>query len=586
MRIKTKISTSHILIVLLSLALLALLLAVRVESLFTDNLRKELQKRAYSIAIVLNAGNYRNDELQERITPLAKRFESRITLVDESGRVLADSEINPRNMENHADRPEIKSALTGKYGDDLRTSSTLGRNMLYVATPIESVAGRRLIVRVAVPTTNIEETLRSIPSMATFSFLAIGTVAALISLWLTRTFTGPISEMIVFARRLAAGQLSERSVVSSEDELGELSDSLNTMASSLEANINELSNEKNKFELIVDHIADGLFLLYEDGRVLFANPAARRILRLKEEQIAGKRLDSIVDSPELSALIAGLIKEGAGSTGKAIEIGITTPRRRFLRVTALPLRGADDPVTTLVIAQDRTRQRRLEKVRRDFVANASHELKTPIAGLKLLAETLPKAVQDDPEAASRFAGKISKDMDRLARLVDDLLTLSSLEAPEKKMERRPVELADLTNEVVQHFSHMAEEKGLKLEIEVDDEQHVIEGDQRLLRTLIENLVENAVKYTAEGRVAVRLRGGEEKVVLEVEDTGPGIAESDQTRIFERFYRVDKDRSRATGGTGLGLSIVKHIAQNHSAAVSVKSDLDAGSTFRVEFPIPA
>ncbi|MCL5291873.1 MAG: ATP-binding protein [Actinobacteria bacterium] len=580
MRIRTKVSISHILIVLFSLALLAAMLASRVEDLFMTNLKDELRKQAFGIAAVIKAGNRGEDELQPLVKSLGVRFGSRITLVDISGKVLADSESEPQTMENHAGRSEIRRALAGGFGEDLRKSATLDRRMLYVAAPVEPLAGRNMVVRVAVPTTKVDDTLRDIPLAAGASFIAIGAIATAVSVLLTRTLTGPISRMTTFAKNLSEGELFKRANVRSRDELGELSDSLNRMAASLEGNVQELSTEKKKLELIVDHIADAIFLLNGRGEVVFANPAAQKILRLPGDKIVGRRFESIADSPEIERVVSESIsKQSAGE----LKIEIRLPRKRHLKVTALPLLENKAVIGSLVIAQDETRQQRLDKMRRDFVANVSHELKTPITGLKLLGETLARSMEDDKEAALHFAHKISTDMSRLSRLVDDLLILSRLEAPEKKPERLPVSLGEIVQEVVQSFTHLASEKGIELSAEIEKDLPSITGDPSLLRTLVENLVENAVKYTAKGSVRVGVLKDGSKVVLSVRDTGPGIAEADLPRIFERFYRVDKDRSRATGGTGLGLSIAKHIAENHSARIRVVSSQDSGSIFRVEFP---
>lgn len=580
MRIGTKISVSHILIVFLSLALLAALVAVKVESLFMDALKENLRKQAFGIAAIVKAGNYREKDLQPAVKSLSVRFGSRITLVEASGKVLADSERDPATMANHAGRPEVRKALAGDFGEDLRTSATLNRRMLYVAAPVERLAGRDLIVRVSVPTTKVDDTLRAIPEVAILSLLAIGAVATVSSLFLTRTLVGPISRMTSFARRLSEGHLSERAPIKGGGELEELAISLNRMAESLEKSVRELSSEKNKLQLIVDRMTDGIFLLDRDGLVMLANPSAKKILRLPKEEIEGRCLGDVVPSPQIEKLVRGSAVKGKVAE---LELEISFPRRRRLKLTSLPLVDDGEIIGALLIAQDRTGQRRLEKMRRDFVANVSHELKTPITGLKLLAETLLRST-DDEEAVRRFAGKLLGDMDRLARLVDDLLVLSSLEAPEKKMERRPVPIGEIATEVAESYVDLASGKGLALTKSIDEGLAPIEGDSRLLRTLVENLVENAVKYTSKGRVEIRVFEDNGKVVLSVADTGPGIGNADIPRVFERFYRVDKGRSKETGGTGLGLSIVKHIAENHGAKVRVESELGVGSTFYVEFPV--
>ncbi len=580
MRIGTKISVSHILIVFLSLALLAALVAIKVESLLIDALKEGLRKQAFGIAAVVKAGNYSEKDLQPLVKSLSARFASRITLIDSGGRVLADSERDPATMENHAGRPEVRRALAGDFGEDLRTSATLDRRMLYVAAPAERLAGRDLVVRVAVPTTKLDDTLKAIPIAAILSLLAIGGVATATSLLLTRTLVGPISLMTSFARRISEGHLSERAEVGGGGELQELAISLNRMAESLEESVRELSSEKSKLQLIVDHMTDAIFLLDSDGVVALTNPAAQKILRLPKEEIEGRSLESVIQSSE----IGDVIRESA-LRRKAVEaeFEILSPRRRRLKIKSLPLLVAEPIAGTLVIAQDKTGQRRLEKMRRDFIANVSHELKTPITGLKLLAETLSRST-DDEKAVRRFAGRMLGDMDRLARLVDDLLVLSSLEAPERKMERVPVRLGEIAREVADSYADLASGKGLALDKSIDEGLAPVEGDPGLLRTMVENLIENAVKYTSEGRVEIRVFEKDAKVVLSVADTGPGIDDADIPRIFERFYRVDKGRSKETGGTGLGLSIVKHIAENHGARVYVESEVGSGSVFYVEFPI--
>jgi two-component system phosphate regulon sensor histidine kinase PhoR len=390
--------------------------------------------------------------------------------------------------------------------------------------------------------------------------------------------------------RVAGGNLDYRTSVRRSDELGDLATSLNDMASQLQTQVDQLATEKERSEQVLSAMSEGVIVVDEQGRVVRANPAARRVLQAPLEDAEGAPLVVVARAFPARAL-ADRAHEVGGRIGEIVEL----PGQRYVAVEVIPLQTAAPaggyPGQTLFVIRDETARLALDHMRRDFVTNVSHELKTPLAGLSLLAATLKHALREDPEQAGAFVDRLSTEVTRLIDLTNDLLRLSHFEeaATEVEMEFGPADLDLLAVETVGELMPLAEAKRQELAVDAEPGATVL-GDEIGLRTLIRNLVDNAIRYTEpEGHIAVRVwsetdeMGGDRWVVLTVQDDGMGIQAAEQKRIFERFYRVDKARSRQTGGTGLGLSIVRHVAERHGGTVDVASTLGSGSTFRVRLP---
>ena len=389
--------------------------------------------------------------------------------------------------------------------------------------------------------------------------------------------------------RVAAGDLGYRTSVRRNDELGDLAGSLNEMASQLESQVSQLATETERSVQVLSAMSEGVVVVDADGRLLRANPAAERILRASLEGAQGSPLVVATRAFPARAL-ADKSREAGGPIAEIVEL----PGQRFVAVEVIPLHTAEgavgSPGQTLFVIRDETARLALDRIRRDFATNVSHELKTPLAGLSLLAGTLKHAVHEDPERAALFVDRLSTEIGRLIDLANDLLTLSQLEEPDSEVESDfvPTDLGTLAEETVAELLPFAQAKDQEVAIDVPARATVL-GDEVALRTLIRNLLDNAIRYTEPGgHINVRVQmesepSGRRWAVLAVQDDGVGIAAPEQRRIFERFYRVDKGRSRETGGTGLGLSIVRHVAERHGGKVEVASILGSGSTFTVRIP---
>ena len=363
------------------------------------------------------------------------------------------------------------------------------------------------------------------------------------------------------------------------DDLAGLTNELGAITTRLRERLDELTEERDRAGQILDALDDGVLLLDGAGRLLVANPAARSWFGLADDLRPGLPAKRVLGVPQVSEL-AG---QAAGARAPVVgKLTLVFPEPRTLALRAFPLADRGPTGRIVVTMTDITQRRRLEVLRRDFVANASHELKTPVAAVRALAETLLTALPDDPEAGRQFAERIAREAERLDVLARDLLDLSRVERGTLDME--PVDLVGLAKEVVGGYADRAEERRIKLDTELQPGV-AMRGDRAQLGLLLSNLVDNALRYTAaKGTVCVRLEAAESQAIIQVTDTGQGIPASELSRIFERFYRVDKARARQTGGTGLGLAIVRHVAEAHGGTVRVDSELARGTTFTVTLPL--
>jgi two-component system phosphate regulon sensor histidine kinase PhoR len=408
-----------------------------------------------------------------------------------------------------------------------------------------------------------------------------------VSYYLTRSITSPVERLLHMTRQLTSGDLAHRTSVHRTDELGELADSLNAMAAELEGRVGQLAAEEERSTQVLTAMSDGVIVLDDDGRFIRGNPAASRVLGVSLEGIEGSPLVLAA-----RAFPARALAQKAQQAGRPITEVLDLPGNKYLAVEVVPLQASGARRgQTLFVIRDETARLATERMRRDFATNVSHELKTPLAGLSLLAETLKHAVREDPEQADVFVNRLSSEIGRLTELTTDLLTLSRIEeaeaAPEAEFTR--VDLARLAADTAEELEPQALAKDQRLSVEGEGEGAMVMGVEVALRTLIRNLLENAVRYTEPGgHISVSVRDEESAdqgrwVVLAVTDDGVGIPIAEQKRIFERFYRVDKARSRETGGTGLGLSIVRHVAERHGGRVEVASTVGLGSTFTLRLP---
>jgi two-component system phosphate regulon sensor histidine kinase PhoR len=525
-----------------------------------------------------------------RVQAVAERYSvkagARITIVGRDGTVLGDSGQTAAAVpgtESHADRPEVKAALAGRVGRDVRRSRTLGVDLLYVAVPIERGGRPEGVLRLALPLTEVTRASagirRTVLGAAT---LALG-VAVAAGLLVGRRVTRPLVDMQDVARRLAEGDFDRAMPAAGDGEVGDLGRTLNLMAQRLRDRIQNLEGERAKVAAMLDSMVEGVIAVDTRERILLMNPGARSIFGLGDEPVEGQPLLEVIRDKELFDLITECRAGGPGG-GARREVELPPPRSRILAAHAVAIAFAPTGLGVLLVLHDVTTLRRLERVKIEFVANVSHELRTPLTAIRGYLETLLDGAIDEPEHARRFLQIASSHAERLSRLVDDLLQLSNIETGKVVLAPEPLALAELASGIVAMFEAQATRGGVTLSNEVPPHLAVLADRDRLVQILV-NLLDNAVKYTpAGGRITLGAGPGPGgRVEVHVTDTGIGIPSTDLPRITERFYRVDKTRSRELGGTGLGLAIVKHLVQTHGGEIRVESELGKGTTVRFTLP---
>lgn len=504
------------------------------------------------------------DSLEAVAQEYGKRLNLRITVIDPGGTVLADSVKDPTTLENHRDRLEIQQALAGKTGRSIRYSTTLRQQLLYIAIPVEVQGKTVAALRMSMPLTHIGDLLENLRNRLMGLTVLVIFLSLAVSALFSHLLSTPIRALSRAAGRIASGDFSVRVSSGTNDEIQDLTDAFNEMTRRLESTFTELSHRNEELNSIISSISEGLMVLDEEGRVLLFNEGIRKIA--STENIAGRHYWELIRSPELNALIKDF-------TGSAASGEVEFSGRAFLcMITPLVSRNAK-----VVLLHDITERKQIERIKRDLVVNVSHELRTPLTAIKGFTETLIE--EADPKSAE-YLRIIKRHTDRLIAMVEDLLALSEIEE-KPRLAAEPVDLQDLVTTALAIFDPMAREKGLDLLAEC--EPVIVPGDPYRLEQLLTNLVANAVKYTEKGRIVIEVSCREGQAAISVRDTGIGVSRDHLDRIFERFYVVDKSRSRNLGGTGLGLSIAKHIALLHGGRIEVESTPGAGSTFTVFLP---
>lgn len=533
----------------------------------TANLRKLGLALEYLAGPMVERGSL--DELNALARKVESDIQVRVTVIDPAGRVLADSEHRPATMENHLDRPEVKAALSGAEGSAIRYSITLGHDLLYVALPMKS-AGGTAVIRMSVPVENIDPLLRKVKKH-TFEIAAMIICSSLlVALFFAHVISTPVRELSRASKRIAGGDFSVRVKLQGADEIRELAGSFNDMAEKLQKSFFELSKGKEELEGIISSMAEELFVVDEDGRIVLANRSARALTGAGDP--TGRHYWELIRSPKLNALAD---RGKAGPVADELELGGLT---YLCSVTPLRVRMA-----RIILLHDITGMKRLEQIKKDLVVNVSHELRTPLTAIKGFTETL---LEESAGSGREYLEIIKRHTDRLMNLIGDLLDLSELEDREPRLSFESVDLAALLETVLATFGPRIREKGLEVRVETAAPGLLVRGDPFRLEQLFSNLVDNAVKYTERGSITVSLGRSGGSATVRVADTGIGIPKEHLERIFERFYVVDKSRSRRLGGTGLGLSIVKHIAGLHNGAVTVSSTPSGGTAFTVTLPLGA
>ncbi len=514
---------------------------------------------------------------------MGQKSATRYTVVLPSGKVVGDSRETPQLMDNHANRPEISRALAGETGQSIRYSNTLLQSMMYVARPITNNDKILAVIRAAIPTTFIERELKSIRLKIAMVGLLIALLAAGISLLISRRITRPIVAMTESAGHFADGDFDHRLAAPESEEMAGLAEALNQMALQLDNRIKTIINQRNELETVLSSMREGVVAVDNKERIISMNQAAAVLFECDPIECQDKNIQEVVRNLPLQQFIRKAI---SGRELEEDDIVLYQNGEKILNLKSSPLLDAGkEQLGTLVVINDVTQLRRLENMRKDFVANVSHEIKTPLTAIKGFVETLHRGNVDDPQETERFLGIIQKHVDRLSSIIDDLLSLSRIEQEDERqaIEFENKSISDIFQSAVQICRSKAEEKNIAINLTCEESLNAL-IDPTLLEQAVVNLLDNAIKYS-EPASAIHLTANldDSEVRIMVEDQGIGIAKKHLSRLFERFYRVDKARSRKLGGTGLGLAIVKHIAQAHGGQVTVKSTAGKGSTFTIHLP---
>jgi two-component system, OmpR family, phosphate regulon sensor histidine kinase PhoR len=506
---------------------------------------------------------------------------TRVTVIRSDGLVLADSQSDARTMENHADRPEIRDALAKGEGRSVRYGVTLRRSFVYYAVRQDVGAGSPIVLRFAIPVETADQALGLFRRSLWLASLVILLVAGVVSLLVSRAFSDRVERLREFSRRVAEGDFRPFPGGGSGDALEALCASLNQTAARMDRTIRTLTEERNLSSAILGSMVEGVAVVSGAERLVFANQGFADILELDVPPRSGGALVEVVRQTELIEAVRHVL---AGEPRVEAEIVTGTLRQHFFAATVAAVR-AGETSGAVVVLHDITELRKLERVRRDFVANVSHEFKTPLTAIQGFSETLLAGAIDDSQNRERFLGIILEHSRRLARLTDDLLKLSKMDADRLELEIRRVSVAELIESCLETAQHRAAGKNIRVNVSHSKDLPDIAGDRRRLAEVLQNLLDNATQYTlAGGRITLSADVRDEDVIFTVTDTGIGIPKADQSRIFERFYRVDAARSREAGGTGLGLAIAKHLVEVHGGRIWVESEIGQGSQFNFSVPV--
>ncbi len=577
-----RIAVPYAILIIGAMAALFLYVSNFFQEVYLDQLRMRLVSNAKLISNQLATDFQRypsSYDFQRGADHYGDLIDVRVTLILPEGTVIGDSRYDIETMDNHRLRPEVQEALETGQGQRTRFSKTAQQEMMYAASLTGTLDEPMAIVRVALSLRDIQQNIRRLNTgilMATLltTVLAVG-LAIYVAYWVSE----PVRELTGVVQRMAEGDLNARLLPSTEDEVGQLTRAFNLLGEQLQEQITALTKERARLTTILENMADGVVITDKHGMVEMINSAAGRILDVHPEQSVGQSFAAVVRHHQLIDLWH-LSRENNVEQIEALETNL--PQDRFLQVIITPLPNRLAP-GYLVVLQDLTRIRRLETIRRDFISNISHELRTPLASLRAIAETLQDGAIDDPPIAHRFLRHIASEVSAMSQLINELLELSRIESGKVPLERRSTSVSKLVIPPVERLMPQAERSGLTITFNIPDHLPPVWVDAERVQLVLTNLVHNALKFTpVGGTVTVSAAAHNDGVHITVEDTGIGIPEEEQPRIFERFYKAD--RARASGGTGLGLAIAKHIVQAHGGQIWVESKLNVGSAFTFTLPI--
>lgn len=581
-----QIFPQNLLLLIVSLVIVTIFASDALKHLYFQRIRTDLGARGQLISQILSQKLKKPDipVINEKIHKMAVDLDMRITIILPDGLVIADSEHDYRTMENHADRPEIREAYAGRTGSSIRFGYTLSQNMFYVAVPVTDQGKTIAVVRTSMPLSDLNHTLDKIYQKIILTGLIIILCMGIIGFIYAYSFNKPIHAIRTGAQKIGNGELDHQLYITKPKELQNLADSINTMANQLKERIKIITEQRNELEAILSNMIEAVLVVDTEEHVIRINHAMATIFDLDPAEAVGKELQTVIRNIGIQRFVRKTLNS---QIPQEDEFSILDKSERIIQAHGTLLTDINQQtIGCLIVMNDMTRQKSLENIRREFVANVSHELKTPITAIHGFVETLREGAINDKQKAPEFLDIILKHTDRLNAIIEDLLNLSRIE---RDMEKGEIHLESLAlypvlQETITLCENKASEKGIHLNLEADSTLQANINAPLLTQAFV-NLTDNAIKYSPDNStVLIRAFQEGDHITIRVKDNGIGIPQEDIPRIFERFYRVDQTRSRKLGGTGLGLAIVKHIVQIHRGTLSVESRLKQGSTFTIQLNV--
>ncbi len=577
--------TLLLLVVLLAGTLLAGLLPLSfIRGRYIEEVENRLLDNARLVEAFLLEEEPEGEALERRIASIGEVLDARITIVDETGRVLADTATREEGFENHLNREEVQRSLKGEIGRSVRISESVNEEMLYVAVPRYLDDGSIQVVRLSLSLSEIQAINQQMLIYVLISIVAGVILASILGYRFITKFLEPVKKLTKTSQEIAKGNLSRPLEVSSDDELGELSETFNEMRIQLKHTFDELEDQNVKLQALLTSITNPIIAVDQKKHIILFNPAAEALFETKGEAVHGKHILEVVRDHTLEEQVEEIF---AKNRETQIEWELKYPSKRHLKVNTSLIRTPKDPIRSLGMVasiEDLTEMKKLETMRSDFVANVSHELKTPLTSIKGFVETLKSGEVKEEEQRRRFLGIIEIEAERLTRLIDDILTLAEIENHRASSKEEAIDVRVAIDNALDVIRPIAHRKDIEIRVKVEPELPKVRGNLDWFKQMLINLLDNGVKYTPEsGEIHLQAYCQRGRVYLSIKDNGLGIPKEDLDRVFERFYRVDKGRSRKIGGTGLGLAIVKHAVRSLNGHIAVRSEEGKGTEFIVNFP---
>ncbi len=579
-----QIYPAFLIVLLLSIAAVTWFSTSSLHDFHLKQIAKDLEGRSYLVQALIaeysQKGNLAPDAVCKE---LGQKTSTRITWTDPAGKVLGDSHEDPGIMDNHLDRPEVQQALESGRGFSIRFSYTVAQEMMYVALPMRKGSELQGILRVSIPTSAIGKTLRGIYLQIALYAAGIAVIVALVTLWISRKISRPLQDLRQGSARFARGEFHPKLEVPDSEEIGALAEAMNRMAQDLENRIDVVVRQRNELEGVLTSMVEGVIAVDTEDAIINMNHSAGMMLGVDPTASKGKSILEVIRNTKLQKFAGKALQSSGPVEG---EIELSTDGAQIVQAHGTALRDEDGKsIGALIVLNDVSRLKKLETVRRDFVANVSHELKTPITSIKGYTETLLSEENPPPQQVRQFLEIVAKHADRLNAIVEDLLSLSRIEQESERgqiyLEKGP--LRSVLHSAKDLCQVQANGKQVTIELDCPEEIQLVRNAP-LLEQAVVNLIDNAIKNSQpSSTVWISAQGSNGEVSITVKDEGCGIAREHLPRLFERFYRVDKARSRKLGGTGLGLAIVKHIVQAHHGKIEVESQINKGSSFTIRLP---